>query len=89
MENLESSFVAGASFRSSTTVIRRLKLMTEAAREICSLVSDQYKKFSELSEVTFDGRYKVDSDECFLIRDYADTDGTFAAFQDIINGNWY
>ena len=87
MDNAESLFVSGASFRGVSTCVRRLKLMSDAANDISAVVRSQYEEFSELSEVEFDGRYKVESDECFSISDYVDADGTFASFQEIINGN--
>lgn len=59
MDNAESLFVSGASFRGVSTCVRRLKLMSDAANDISAVVRSQYEEFSELSEVEFDGRYKV------------------------------
>lgn len=46
MDNAESLFVSGASFRGVSTCVRRLKLMSDAANDISAVVRSQYEEFS-------------------------------------------
>ena len=45
MDNAESLFVSGASFRGVSTCVRRLKLMSDAANDIAPLSEANTKSF--------------------------------------------
>ena len=42
----------------------------------------QKSLFDKLERVEYDGRYKVDSDECLVISNYKDPDGVIKTFLD-------
>ena len=58
----------------------------EVQTSIEEKLSIQRSAFDKLEEVGYDGRYKVDSDECLVISDYKDPDGTIEAFLSFCEG---
>lgn len=54
----------------------------EVQKAVESKLSAQKASFEKLEQVAYDGRYKVDNDECLVISDYQDPDGTIKTFLD-------
>lgn len=83
-----SCFVSAASFVGceGNSEIRRVPFMQDLSTELNEILKKQYDDFAKFSQIDFDGRYKVDRDECFSIQGYKDPDKTINGFQSIIEG---
>lgn len=58
----------------------------DVRKAIESKLYSQKSAFEKLVQVEYDGRYKVDNDECLVIPDYQDPDETIKLFLDFCDG---
>lgn len=84
-----SVLIVGASFASDGLFsdVRRVQCMESVSKTLNKIVEKQYEDFERLSQIEFDGRYRVESDECFSILDYKDSDKTLKNFGNILSGD--
>lgn len=84
----QNTFFASASFVSDDENSTQLALKFEKSvrATIEQTLKEQFSKFSKLNRVDYDLRYKADSDECLVIKDYSDPDGTIDEFLSHCNG---
>lgn len=60
--------------------------MNNLQGELSKLLEHQYEEFIKFRQIEFDGRYKVDSNECFSISEYVDPDNTIDGFLSVTQG---
>ena len=83
-----SCFCAGASFSTGENLVEvySIPFMNNLQGELSKLLEHQYEEFIKFRQIEFDGRYKVDSNECFSISEYVDPDNTIDGFLSVTQG---
>ena len=82
------TFLVCASFvnEDGNTSLLSIPFGEDVQKSIEAKIASQLTAFESLEEVEYDGRYKVDNDECLAIPDYQDPDGTMKTFVEFCEG---